>query len=159
MAAMFASLICVSTMIIKVPSPLGGYVNLGDGLVLLSAFMMTPLYAFFASAIGSALADLLAGYAMYVPATFIIKGLMALAAHFIASAIKKGGSGRTFAAHTVGGAAAETIMIVGYFLFEGFIYGFAAVLANIPANAVQGLFGIVIGTVLARVFEKVKILP
>ena len=35
MTAAFAALACVDTMVIKVPSPTGGYMNLGDTVVLL----------------------------------------------------------------------------------------------------------------------------
>ena len=83
MSAMLASLTCVATMIIKIPTPLHGYANLGDCIVLLSAFLMPVSYGFCAAAIGSALADVLSGYAMYAPATFIIKGLMVIAVYFI----------------------------------------------------------------------------
>lgn len=34
LAAMFAALTCVATMIIHIPSPIGGYFNLGDCMVL-----------------------------------------------------------------------------------------------------------------------------
>ena len=34
MAALMAALACVATMIIKIPSPLKGYLNLGDCIVL-----------------------------------------------------------------------------------------------------------------------------
>ena len=57
MASMFAALCCVTTMIIKIPSPLKGYLNLGDCVVLLAGFMLPPLYAFLAAGIGSALAE------------------------------------------------------------------------------------------------------
>ena len=36
MTALLASLTCVATMIIKIPSPLHGYLNLGDAIVLLA---------------------------------------------------------------------------------------------------------------------------
>ena len=75
---MFAALICVATMIIKLPSPIGGYINVGDGIVLLCGWTLGPMYAFFVAGIGSALADIFAGYILYAPATFVIKGLMAL---------------------------------------------------------------------------------
>ena len=81
MASMLASLCCVATMIIKIPSPLKGYLNLGDCVVLLSGFMLSPLYGFFAAGIGSALADIFSGYVIYAPATFVIKGVMALIAY------------------------------------------------------------------------------
>ena len=70
-------------MLIRIPTPLKGYINLGDAIVLLCAFLLPPSYAFFAAGIGSMLADIFSGYAVYAPATFIIKGLMALAAYFI----------------------------------------------------------------------------
>ena len=37
MAAVFAALACVATMVIKVPSPTGGYMNLGD--TVLNSFL------------------------------------------------------------------------------------------------------------------------
>mgnify|MGYP001539761844 CR=1 FL=1 len=43
LAAMFAALTCVATMIIHIPSPIGGYFNLGDCMVLLSAFVLGPV--------------------------------------------------------------------------------------------------------------------
>ena len=87
--ALMASLICVATMIIKIPTPLHGYINLGDAIVLLAAWTLGPLYGCAAAGIGSALADLFSGYAMYAPATFVIKGLMALVAWAVYKKIKK----------------------------------------------------------------------
>ena len=55
LAAMFAALTCVATMIIHIPSPIGGYFNLGDCMVLLSAFVLGPVWGTAAGGIGSAL--------------------------------------------------------------------------------------------------------
>ena len=82
MAALVAALACVATMIIKIPSPLNGYINLGDCVVLAAGWMLSPIYGFLSAGLGSALADLLSGYATYAPATFIIKGLMAIIAFY-----------------------------------------------------------------------------
>ena len=49
-------------------------------------------------------------------------------------------------------------MVFGYYVFEGFLYGFGASLVNIPANAVQGVAGLIIGTILVKIFEKSKII-
>ena len=80
MTALMAALTCIATMIIVIPSPLKGYINLGDCLVLTSGWILSPAYGFFAAGLGSALADVLSGYVIYAPATFVIKGLMALIA-------------------------------------------------------------------------------
>ena len=61
-------------------------------------------------------------------------------------------------ARIVSGIVAELIMVFGYYVFEGFLYGFGASLVNIPANAVQGVAGLIIGTILVKIFEKSKII-
>lgn len=153
---MLAALACVATMIIKLPSLLGGYINLGDCIVLLCGWMLGPVYAFMAAGIGSALADIFSGYALYAPATFVIKGLMALLAYAIFALLSK--RVKHFSARLIGGVASEIVMIAGYFVFEGFLYGFAPSLVNIPANAVQGVAGVAIGMILITLFEKQNIL-
>lgn len=55
-AALFAALACVATMIIKFPSPLKGYLNIGDCIVLLCGWMLSPVYGFVAAGLGSGLA-------------------------------------------------------------------------------------------------------
>jgi len=156
MAALMAALACVTTMIIKIPSPLKGYINLGDCIVLVSGWMLSPAYGFLAAGIGSALADVFAGYMTYVPATFVIKGLMAVIAHYGFKILhKKTGN---IPARIVSGVIAESVMVLGYFVFEGFLYGFAPSVANIPANSVQGIAGLVIGVALMKVFEKNRIM-
>jgi uncharacterized membrane protein len=151
-AALMAALVCVATMIIKIPSPMKGYLNFGDGIVLLAGWMLPCGYGFLAAGLGSALADLFSGYAAYAPATFVIKGVMALIVFGCFKWLnKKIGK---LPAQIVGGILAEIAMIMGYFVFEGFLYGFAASLVNIPANAVQGVAGIVIGIVLVKAYEK-----
>ena len=155
-ASMLAALCCVATMIIKIPSPLKGYINLGDCVVLLSGWLLSPLYGFLAAGIGSALADVFSGYITYAPATFVIKGLMAIIAYFGFRLLhKRLGS---FSSRIISGTLSEIIMILGYFIFEGVLYGFIPSLVNIPANAVQGVAGLIIGTILIKVFEKNKII-
>lgn len=155
-AALFAALACVATMIIKFPSPLKGYLNIGDCVVLLCGWMLSPVYGFVAAGLGSGLADLLSGYLVYAPATFIIKGLMALIACYTFKLIHKS-LGHNLPARIVSGILAEIIMVLGYYVFEGFMYGFIASAVNIPANAIQGIVGLILGTILIKAFEKSKI--
>ena len=156
LAALIAALTCVATMVVKIPSPMKGYVNLGDCVVLTAGWILSPWYAFLAAGLGSALADLFSGYVIYAPATFFIKGGMALIAYVLFQLLKKATG--SFVARLVGGVSAEIWMVFGYFILEGFLYGFAPSLVNIPANAAQGVAGIVIGLVLIKVLEKTKLL-
>lgn len=154
-AALLAALTCVATMIIKIPSPLKGYLNLGDCVVLLAGWTLDPIYGFLAAGLGSALADLFAGYITYAPATFVIKGLMALVACCgFKLLLKKIGN---LPSRIIAGVAAEAVMVLGYFVFEGFLYGFAPSVVNIPSNGAQGVVGIILGCALVKVFEKSKL--
>ena len=72
MTALLAALSCAATMAIRIPSPTGGYMNLGDTVVLLGAYLLGGAYGAAAGAIGPALADLFSGYMTYVPATLVI---------------------------------------------------------------------------------------
>ena len=154
-AAIIAALTCVATMIIKIPSPLKGYLNLGDCVVLLAGWVLSPAYAFISAGLGSALADLFLGYAAYAPATFIIKGLMALVAFYGFKLLNKKIGG--LPSRIISGLIAEILMVLGYFVFEGFLYGFGASIVNIPANGMQGVAGLIIGVILIKIFQRVKI--
>lgn len=156
LTSMLAALCCVATMIIKIPSPLKGYINLGDCVVLLSGFLLPPMYGFLAAGIGSALADLFSGYIVYAAATFVIKGLMALVAYFGVKALRK--KIGILPSRIISGIAAEIVMILGYFVFEGCMYGFISSIVNIPANAVQGAAGLILGIILIKIFEKHNIM-
>ena len=151
-SALFAALVCVATMIVKIPSGLNGYLNLGDCVVLAAGWLLSPLYGFVAAGLGSALADLLAGYLIYAPATFFIKGLMALGACLVLRSFsKKLGS---LPSKVIGGLLAEAWMVLGYLLFESLLYGFVPSLVNVLGNAVQGAVGLVLGVLLVQVLER-----
>ena len=152
MAALMAALACVATMIIKIPSPLKGYINLGDCIVLVAGWQLSPAWGFLAAGLGSALADILSGYVVYGPATFLIKGLMALVAFYVFKLLhNKCGN---LVSRIISGIGAEIVMIVGYFIFAGFLYGFGPAVVNIPANAVQGIAGIQIGIVVMKICDQ-----
>lgn len=158
LAAMFAALTYVATNIIHIPMPAtGGYINLGDCMVLLGAFLLGPIYGAAAGGIGSMLADLLLGYLSYAPGTLLIKGLMAFCAALIFRGLK--GKVGTLTATAVAGIAAECIMVLGYFAYEAVLLGFGlAAAASIPGNAIQGMFGLVISTVLYQGLVRIPVI-
>ena len=153
--ALMAAMVCVATMIIKIPSPMKGYLNIGDCIVLLCGWLLAPGYGFVAAGLGSALADMFSGYITYAPATFLIKGSMALIA-FACFKLMNKRIGR-LPSQIIGAVLAEIVMVLGYFVFEGFMYGFVPSAVNIPANAVQGAAGLILGIILVKVFERLKI--
>ena len=143
-SALFAALTCCATML-RFPAGIG-YIHAGDAVVLLGAFLLGPWWGAFAAGLGAAIADLLAGYALYVPATLLIKALMALAAAVI---LRKASNEKPMIRASVAAIAAELIMLAGYFCYDCFVlkYGMAAV-GDIPANLIQAAFGAVAGVAL-----------
>lgn len=151
-AAMMCALVCVSTMIIKIPVPAtGGYIHFGDGFILLSSWILPPHISFAVSGLGSALADIFSGYTNYALATFVIKGLMSVCAFYTMKLLFK--TNKYFSRFT-SALFAEIVMICGYFVFESFMYSVPAALAAVLPNITQGVGGIIIGMVLYSALAK-----
>lgn len=155
-SALFMALTCIATMIIKLPTPgTGGYVHLGDAFVILSGILLGPLYGAVAGGIGSALADLLGGYFVYVPITLVVKAAMAAGVGFIYHKLAKNLHNQLIKC-ILCGLYATVLVAAGYLFFESFMYGSAA-LASVPANIGQGLSGLIISTILLPILQKLKI--
>lgn len=153
LAGALAALTTVATLLIQIPSPTKGYINLGDVLVNLSAWILGPVYGAAAAGIGSAMADLISGYTVYAPATLIIKAAMAVVSYLVFS--KVSGKYKTFPALASGAVAAEIVMVAGYAVFAGFLYGsVSSALLSVPENIVQGVFGAAASTVLYTAYSK-----
>ncbi|MBQ7383656.1 MAG: ECF transporter S component [Clostridia bacterium] len=158
MTAVFAAIACVCTFI-AVPLPIG-YFNLGDIFVILAAYFIGPIYGAVAAGVGTALADFLMGYVTYVPATLIIKALMALVAYGVYRAIKFAIKSRKldFIPRLVAALAAETVMVGGYFLFEALILGFGmGAAASLVGNAIQAAAGILGSTLISSAVYSSKL--
>lgn len=141
LGGILAALILMLTFFIKLPIPAtGGYVHPGDGAIFLAAVLLGP-YAALIGGVGSALADLLGGYFIYTIPTFLIKGAMGGIAGLLARKNAPIRNALVF-------ALAECVMVAGYFLFEGALYGWAAALAAVGPNVLQGVAGVLIGTAL-----------
>ena len=156
-AAMFAAMTTIATMIIKVPT-LGtnGYVNIGDSIVLLSAWILGNPYGAAAAGIGSALADLLSGYPVYVPGTALIKFLMAFAAAIVFRAMRKKNVPLPVS-YILSSVTAELIMIFGYFLYESTILGYGiAAAASIGSNAIQGITCMILGNAMIYALMRIS---
>lgn len=154
-SALFIAIICVATVVVQIPSPVTGFFNLGDCFVLIAAWFLGMGYGAVAAGFGSALADIILGYTIYAPATFLIKALMAVTAVLICKALKN----KPFIGKAVSAVTAEAIMVLGYFAYEGIIlkYGLGAA-AAIPTNIMQGIVAIFAATALASALEKSKAL-
>lgn len=150
LGGVMAALVCIATSIFKLPVPVTqGYIHLGDAFVLVSAAVLGPT-GVAAAAIGSMLADLLGGYFTYLIPTFVIKGLTALVAYL---GLK---NESPFWLQLCVLAAAEAVMVLGYFLAECLLYGAAAAAGAVLPNIVQGIGGVVFGALLIPLFRRIE---
>ncbi|MDQ4077699.1 MAG: ECF transporter S component, partial [Chloroflexota bacterium] len=81
--ALMIALVAVVTRFLV--APIGaGYFNLSDSAVYLAAFLLGPIPGFLAGGIGTALADLSAGYAVFAPLTLLAHGTQGYVAGWLA---------------------------------------------------------------------------
>ncbi|MBP8989310.1 MAG: ECF transporter S component [Clostridia bacterium] len=148
-----SAVILLSTYIIKFPIPGGyGYVNFGDGAIFATSIVLGP-FAAICAAIGSVLADLLAGFPHYMIPTLIIKGLMG----FISGTVFSKKPDLKWGWQLLLFAVCEAIMVGGYFVAEIIMYGLAAASGSLIFNTLQGLAGIATGLAIAPLARKIKI--
>lgn len=162
--ALMTAIICVATMVIKIPTIMGiGYDHLGDSMVFLAAILFGKRKGMITSAIGMSLADFLSGYAYYVPFTFLIKGIMALIASSIA--YRKDYQGKNVLNNIFAFTVSGVWMVFGYFiakiilvkfiLFKADTYSeaLAIALAGIPNNIGQVTVGAIIAVPLIKLLH------
>ena len=166
LTGLMAALVMAATSFFKIPVPAtNGYVHLGDAFVFLSVLILGRRNGTIAAATGSGLADLLGGYAHWVPWTFAIKGLMALAFGTLlifiysktsaAASTETGKKGSAEILTIIAMALSSLIMIGGYFIAHRIIYGnFAAPLAALPGNIAQAAAGVIIAGLAYAALKK-----
>ena len=151
-------LIIIATMFIRVPIPFTqGYVHLGDAMIFLSVLVLGWRYGAVAAGIGSALGDILGGYAVWAPWTLCVKaGMAVIMGLFIANALKKERSARFFLlVEFIGMALAGIWMCAGYYVAEAVIYGnWATPALAVPWNVGQFVVGMAIAISLAAALYK-----
>ena len=150
--ALAIALVCLSTMFLQFPIPLG-YAHLGNCFILISGVFFGPVTGLLAGGIGSALADLLTGYPQWVIPTLIIKGIMGFAIGLIANR-----TGRTISMFKIRTAIASVvgivIMVVGYFIGGSILYGSIYTGASqIPGLTAEGIAGIILFYVLGSALQ------
>lgn len=153
--AMLGALVFAATWI-SIPLPVGN-INLGDGILLIAAWMLGGPWAVLAAAIGATLTDLMGGYAIYAPATFVIKGLMVVVAILMLRVFSKVKMPRLLS-RVLSAISAEAVMVVGYFIYEATVIGLGwGALASVPFNLAQGAAAIVLSMLLYEVLSRAGI--
>jgi uncharacterized membrane protein len=138
-----AAVIAVMTFLVRVPvAPTRGYIHLGDVGVYFSAFAFGSLIGFLASGLGTGIADVMGGYVHWAPFSFLIHGAQAVVTAYLAR------NGHWTGA-MLGWVAGTVVMVGGYYLAGGVMYGFGPALTEVPMNLLQATVGGLVGWPLA----------
>ena len=153
-AGIFAAVIFVATYL-HIPLPANqGYVHTGDALLYLAACVLPMPYAMAAGAIGEAISDLISA-PVYVPATLIIKCLLAL---FFTAKPEK-----FIVRHNIVGVfLAGLAGLLGYFIFESTVFhSVQAAALNMLFGSLQpivsGIVFVLLGSAFARMHLKQRL--
>lgn len=152
-SAMLAALVFTATWI-AIPNGLGGNINLGDSILLVGAWTLGGAWSMVAAAVGAMLTDLLSGYVIYAPATFVIKALMCGAAILVARLARKL---PPFLRFSLSALAAECVMVAGYFVYEIFIFSLPVAALGIPFNMIQALASLIVANLLRLLLSKARL--
>jgi uncharacterized membrane protein len=151
------AIVFVLTRVVQVPTPVVGYIHLGDVGVFFSALAFGPWVGAVAGGLGTALADLTSPYAQWAFFSLLIHGTQGWivgwanerwqgVVGFASSPAMRGVLTFVglFLAMVVGGA----IVVGGYLIAGTILVGFGAALTEVPLNLVQVAVGAVVGVPL-----------
>ena len=161
LTAMMMCMTMVMTFIIRIPIPATqGYIHLGDSMVYLSVIFLGWKYGAVAAGVGAAMADLLAGYAQYIPVTFAAKAVMAIivgiAFQKIAEKNMEGAKATTI--KIVAMAVAGLVMVAVYYAAEVFMYGnILTPLVAVPMNCLQFAVGGVLALAMTKALKGIRV--
>lgn len=159
LTGLMAAIIAVFTAFVKVPTGINnGYLHFGDSVIYLAGCIVGP-FGIISAAIGGALADIMAGVAVWAVPTAIIKALNCLP--FVLAMrhyIKKKGCFKIVNAYTVAMTVVSAfITVFGYLLAESLMYSFPTALTSVPFSIVQAVGSGVIFVLMGKALEKAKI--
>lgn len=153
--AVLIAVTAVFTYMIRIPiAPTRGYINFGDVAVFFTALTFGPVTALISGGIGTALADIISGYAQWAPFTFLAHGLQGLVIALVANPRRRLPEKPSFLSLLLAFLAGTAVMAGIYYLTGGFMVGFVAATAEIPGNILQNLAGVAVGTPLAVAVRK-----
>lgn len=151
---LFIALTFVATAFINLRLPIaanGGLVHLGNAALFIAAVLFGKRTGAIAGAFGMALFDLVSGWTLWAPFTFVIVGLMGYMVGLITE--KK----RSIVWEILGFVVALLIKIAGYYVAEGIIYGnWIAPVTSVPGNIVQVTVGAIISLPVIEALKKAR---
>ncbi|NKE08118.1 MULTISPECIES: ECF transporter S component [Mesobacillus] len=150
--ALFIALTVVATMFINIRLPImgnGGLIHMGNIPLFIAAFVYGRKTGAIAGAFGMGLFDIISGWALWAPFTFVIVGTMGYVAGLMAEKMP----GKKMYVYSLAVIVALVIKIVGYYFTEVVLYGnWIQPFGSIPGNVMQVVIaGLIVIPLVGRI--------
>ncbi len=156
--SLLIALVFLATKFINFKLPIsvnGGLIHLGTAMLFIAAGVFGPRKGALSGAIGMALFDVMSGWALWAPFTFIIRGLMGYIVGKIAFMGNKDGS--SVKLNILAMIAGTVWNLVGYYIAEVILYGnFITPFTSMPGDLIQGIVGMIIAIPIINAFRKIR---
>ncbi|AXI00623.1 ECF transporter S component [Sporosarcina sp. PTS2304] len=157
LTSMLASLVFIATLLLNIKLPIaanGGLVHLGTAMLFMASILFGPKKGAIAGAIGMGMFDLVGGWVLWAPFTFITRGLQGYIVGKIAWS--NGRRGTSFKYNLLAMLASVPFMIAGYYICERILFNSWIIpLASIPGDVLQCIVGIAIAIPVCAMLKKV----
>lgn len=148
--ALFIAIIFICTYMVQITLPLpgnGGLIHAGNIALFTIAVVFGKKYGAISGAVGMTLFDLMSGWAIWAPGTFVIRFACGYVIGAIANAKDYKGTNRNM--NILAMLAGSVIIIVGYYFYQVLLYGNWAIAAgSIIGDVIQSVVGTVVALVL-----------
>ena len=149
-AGVLTALVFVVTAYLHIPM-YNGYIHFGDGIIYLAACLLPLPYAVAVGAGGAVLSDCLTGFAIWAPASVIIKALTTLLFSSKKDTIINIRNSLVL-------LPAAILCAGGYYLYEALLYGnFVAPLASISSNIIQSIASSIVFVIAGIAMDKMNV--
>ncbi|EON70152.1 ECF transporter S component [Lysinibacillus sphaericus] len=157
--AMLIALVFVATLFINIKLPItanGGLVHLGTAMLFITSILFGPKKGAMAGAFGMGLFDLISGWTLWAPFTFLTRGLQGYIVGKIAWSQGRQGNSITF--NLIATIISVPFMLAGYYICERVLFGnWIIPAASIPGNLVQNIVGICAAIPVCIVLKKINV--
>lgn len=144
--AVFSALYAVMIIILKIPSPTGGYTHIGDLVIFIAALLFGHKVGGLAGIIGSVAADFFVGYDRW---------FISILAHGLEGIIPGLSKGKSFTLQAVFCVIGGFLMATTYFFINIFIKGYPLALISYARDLfVQAGISIIVGLVAVKIIKR-----
>lgn len=145
MSAVFAAATTIGTMVVTIPVGPGVF-NVGEIVIYTAAFLFGGVVGGLAGGVGAAAADVILGFGMWAPITFVVKGLEGFVVGQLA--------GPSWQSKAIAVGLGAPFMIVGYFIAAYFLVGAPyAIGKELPMDVIQAAVGFAVAYPLSAALQ------